>query len=387
MKFQALGSHYDFAWAMRQLFATGSKRHSAQLVQRLERRYGGKAYLYDKGRNALSEAVRVSIHTDTPLIAVNALTCSVVVEAIDDTAATPVYIDVDPHTAHFTADALEKAFHARPAISAVIVQNTYGRPCDIAAIEAVVRKFDALLIEDLAHSIGQTYPDGREVGTVGDLVMLSFGRDKLLDAVNGGALIVRSQHLTETVVAPNRWPRLRTQWQDRIYPILTWKVRSFYVSGLGKALLVAMYKFGLARRSADGGINRSLRLPHWQAKLVLKRLDSLEQTNLQRREHMSTYERYFGDELVSKDGTLRAAIAVADRAQTLKELRAAGYELRDTWYDTPIGPARKYATIAYPTNSLPIAVELAAKLINLPTHSHISTDDIERISAIVRRDV
>lgn len=387
MKFQALGSNYSLSWALRQLFVVGTKKDSKLLIKALETRYGGHAYLYAKGRNALSEAIRICVEDGSSHVVVNGLTCSVVVEAIEDLQATPVYLDVDPSTAHFGSTELESALETRADIGAVIVQNTYGRMCDIAKIEAITRKRNIILIEDLAHSVGQSYPDGREAGTVGDLVMLSFGRDKLLDVVNGGALIVRSPQLNRSVQPASVQPTLLSQFRDRIYPALTIKVRRLYDIVIGKAIMAAMYPTRLAVRSADGGIDRSASLPSWQAKLALARMAEIDQLNDHRRARMSEYERYLGDSLISAGGTIRAAVQVGDRPKTLKLLRDAGYELSDTWYDSPIGPARKYEKIAYPEMSCPNAVALSHTIINLPTHAEISSQDTERIAEIVRRDV
>ncbi|NCU38682.1 DegT/DnrJ/EryC1/StrS aminotransferase family protein, partial [Candidatus Saccharibacteria bacterium] len=330
MKFQALGSNYDLRWAMRQLVATGTEKSSKQLVTALEHRYGGHAYLYSKGRNALSQAVQLCRDDTTSRIAINGLTCSVVVDAIRDADAQPMYLDVDPATAHFDIHTLKNAVAKQEDISAVIIQNTYGRMVDIAPIEEFAKQHDILLIEDLAHSIGQKYPDGREAGTVGDLVMLSFGRDKILDVVNGGALIIRSPKLHHAMQPPQQMPSLLTQFRDRIYPALTWKVRTMYNIGLGKIIHLAMYRLRLAVRSADGIISRSERLPHWQASLINERLAQLDETNEHRRGIMAVYQRYFGDSLISKNGTIRAAVAVENRTGALKALRTAGYELDDT---------------------------------------------------------
>lgn len=387
MKFQALGSNYNFAQAMRQLVAVGNKTSSKQLTKTLEKRYGGHAYLYSKGRNALSQAVRLCRDNEHSYIAINGLTCSVVVEAINESGAQPFYLDVDPTTAHFDAQTLESDIAKQQAISAVVVQNTYGRTVDIAPIEKIAKKHDILLIEDIAHSVGQLYPDGREAGTVGDLVMLSFGRDKILDVVNGGALIVRSPKLHHAMQPPQQTSSLLNQFRDRIYPLLIWIVRTTYSSGAGKAVNVLIYRLGLAVRSSDGGIKRNERMPRWKALLINKQFDQLDLTNEHRRNIMAIYQRYFGDSLISRNGTIRAAIAVNDRETALAELRDAGFVLRDTWYDTPIGPERKYRDLDYPEADCPNAVALAQRIINLPTHQYIRPSDAQKIAEIVRKYV
>jgi len=386
VKFQALGSNYSGAWTLKQLFAIGNRDDHRQLTTMLEQRFDGKAYLYARGRYALAEAIRLACdNTDKPRVAVNALTCSVVIDAIHAAGALPLYIDVDSDTAHFSADSLESALDDQSSVCAVIVQNTYGRMIDIAPIETLAQTHHLTLIEDIAHSIGQSYPDGREAGMVGDLVMLSFGRDKLLDVTNGGALIIRNTSFMARVVAPTNWPNATTQLRDRIYPLLTWLVRHTYAIGLGKLIHFTMYLLKIAIRSAEGEIDTSQRLPNWQAKLALKRFAVLDQLNTRRRERMELYQAYLGESLISRDGTIRAALAVDNRTESLQRLRDAGYELVDTWYDTPIGPASKYKALAYPVDDCPRAVELSKRIINLPTHDQVNYHDIERIAQIVRQ--
>ena len=67
------------------------------------------------------------------------------------------------------------------------------------------RRRGLYLIEDLAHCPGNHYADGPAFGSVGDLVVLSFSRDKQVDAVAGGALIVRNKDLSLSA----RFPRGR----------------------------------------------------------------------------------------------------------------------------------------------------------------------------------
>lgn len=387
MKFQTVGSNYDFTWAMRQLTTVAGKSSGNRLASMLEQRYGGHAYLYSKGRNALSQAVRLSIDSGASGIAVNGLTCSVVVDAVESNDAVPIYLDVDPSTAHFSVETLEATLAKRDDIAAVIIQNTYGRMVDIAPVETLAREHNIILIEDLAHSIGQTYADGREAGTVGDLVMISFGRDKLLDTVNGGALIIRSPQLHMAMQPPRQVPSLLAQFRDRIYPLLSWMVRKTYSIGLGKLLHASIYALKIADHSSDGGIMRNERLPYWQAALAARRFRQLDALNAHRREIMGIYEKAFGGNLLSLRGTIRAALLVDSRTQVFAALRNAHYELNDTWYDAPIGPQRKYQAINYPEATCPHAVKLSMHTINLPTHSCIAPEDARNIVKIVEHYV
>lgn len=387
MRFQASGSNYNFAWTIKQLFASGTPRHSHDLRHALQDRYGGEAVLYAKGRDALAAGIKISLDEKPGLVVVNGMTCSVVVEAVDAAGGDIIYADIDPTTAHYSTAQLEDMLTTHPEIKSIVVQNTFGRMCDIASIEKLASQHNAIIIEDLAHSIGQSYADGREAGTVGDIVMISFGRDKLLDIANGGALIIRNPDMTSRITYPTKQAPAMDRFRDRIYPMLTWKVRKFYGIVIGKVIHRLMFSLKLANHSADGNIHLDRRLSHWQANLAGQRLAVLDSLNTSRQQRMELYEQAFGSKLISQGGTLRAAIKVTDRHAAIAELLKAGFALDDTWYDRPIGPARKYDSSSYPVADCPESVSLSQSIINLPTHDEVDLADISKMIEIVSRYV
>jgi dTDP-4-amino-4,6-dideoxygalactose transaminase len=385
MIFQSLGSNYSFGQAIRLLFMRGKLSDSVALRTALETRYGGKAVLYSKGRGALAAAVAMTADGNDA-VALNSLTCSVVVDAVIDAGATPVFLDVAKKTGHFGATTLEKAAKTDSRISTVIIQNTYGQPCDIAKIEKAAVANGLYIIEDLAHAVGRYYPDGREIGTVGDAAMLSFGRDKILDAVNGGALIVRNKRLLGNLDCPDKLPPSRKQLRDRVYPLLTWIIRTTYAVGIGKLLHFVVHRLRIARQAADGRIRRSETMPDWQAKFALSRFSELEQEITRRTNLISDYQTVLKSTLINPEGTIRASFLVKNQAATHDRLRRENIQADDTWYDTPIGPARKYKRYDFPEKKCPNAMHVSRHVINLPTHRYIDTKTAIKIAKLVEKD-
>lgn len=385
MIFQSVGTNYSFADTVKQLFTVGTKHHSEQLKAQLEADFGGTAVLYSKGRNALSEAVKLVAEGQS--VAVNAMTCSVVIEAIKSADATPCYIDISPKTAHFTAETLSAQLKTNPNIKAVIVQNTYGHPCDIAAIEKVTATHGVAIIEDLAHSLGQTYDDGRKVGTVGALAMLSFGRDKIIDAANGGALIVRDTTLLRHLDAPQAQPSISNQLHDRYYPFVMWLVRMLYPIYIGKVLHAAVEKLHIVRRSASGGINRNHTLPRWQARRVLALYNKLDENLTHRTSIVTYYREHLKSIMLAPNSLVRAALLVNDQKEFWQIMDRHGIFVRDTWYDTPVGPAREYATLNYPEKSYPNAVKCSHLVINLPTHRSMTIKRAAKLVEVIQKEV
>lgn len=386
MLFQAIGAEYTFGQALRLLGMRGKKDAVKLLTTKLGERYGGEATLYYKGRAALAEAVRLATGGEGS-VAVSAFTCYSVPQAVWAAGVQVVYVDVREEDLQFGASELAAALKKHPDIKAVIVQNTLGIPAEMAAIEAAARKQGIVIIEDLAHTVGATYDDGREVGTVGDLTMLSFGRDKAIDTVNGGALIIRNRDFgldRRPNALPNRLQRLR----DRLYPLIAVKTRMLYRIGLGKYFLAGVYKLGLAVRSADGDVDVTQRLPRWHAQRAMAAFESLDKKVAGRRETAGEYERQLNLQpvkaaLASGAVPIRLPLLVDDRDKTLQALKQAGIYVQDVWYDTPVSPERYYAKAKFDEAVCPVATQVAARIMNLPTHSKVRTKDIAHIARVL----
>lgn len=382
MLFLSLGSNYTLRRAIGHLFTFGRSKDSHRLSTELCHRYQAEqAVLYARGRAALSEAVRLATGGKGG-VAVTSLTCYVVIEAIKTAGCEPVYIDVDKTTLHFNANQLRRTLE-KQSVQAVIIQNTLGIPVEINGIVAAARQYKVPIIEDLAHAVGGQYADGRAMGTVGDYAMLSFGRDKLLDTVNGGALLIRTKNHA-AVAVPVEYVSTVQQLRDRIYPIIAWSARRLFPIGLGKYVIAAAYKLRLAVRSADGGTMVGAALPHWQARLAYKQLDTLALDIANRLQNQALYHRYIAHPLLPASTTaIRLPMLVSNRDKVVQEMKRQGVFAEDVWYEVPISPERLYDTVHFPEKDCPIATTLSYHIINLPTHQAVRQDDIKKIAHII----
>ena len=228
--FNSLGSNHTFSFAVRMLFASGGSADEKRLISYLEQRYGGKAILTYKGREALRLALEAI--PGNGAVAINGFTCWAVYQAIRESKNTCQYLDISNESLNFSPEALRTALTNNPSIKAVVIQNTLGTPCDIETIAGMCKEYGVALIEDLAHSIGSVYTSGKEAGSFGDLVILSFSQDKVVDAVSGGALIIRDQAYQPSSVFVRKLP-IRKQLKDRFYPLFTYVIRATHSLGLG----------------------------------------------------------------------------------------------------------------------------------------------------------
>lgn len=388
MLFQSMGARYSLGAALAHLFTVGNAQSNAELKKVLSERYDGEVSLYYKGRDALAAGLRVATGGEGS-VAVTGLTCYSVVQAVEAAGCTPVYVDIRTEDLHYGPGALEAAIEKHEDVKAVVVQNMLGIPADVVGIEKVCEKYGVVLVEDLAHSAGANYADGREVGTVGDLVMLSFGKDKAVDCVNGGALVVRDEAYTidrQRVTQPSTIDDVR----DHLYPLVTWFARSLFSIGVGKYIMAATLRAGLVVRSADGEVNMRREMSSTQAQRAIKELAGLDSRVRVRKENTKQCLALTGASSITAASAPGASLVripylVRDREGVLSEFKAEGIYVEDVWYDIPVAPVRYYKKAHFPESSCPKAVEIAAQLINIPTHENVTNAEYKKIASVLER--
>ena len=107
--------------------------------------------------------------------------------AIRYTGATPVFVDIDPHTRTMDVHRVAGAITTRTR--AVIPVHLFGHPADLDPLLALARPRGVTVIEDASQAHGAEYR-GRRVGGVGDLGCFSFYPTKNLGACGEGGMVV-----------------------------------------------------------------------------------------------------------------------------------------------------------------------------------------------------
>jgi dTDP-4-amino-4,6-dideoxygalactose transaminase/lipid II:glycine glycyltransferase (peptidoglycan interpeptide bridge formation enzyme) len=391
--FNSLGSNYDLATAMRILVSFGGENRRCELNDYLEKRYGGKAVLVYKGRDALTLALEALPEKSLPAgrqghVAFNGYTCLAVYESIVRSGHMPLYLDIAADSLDFSFETLHSAVEIHPDIKAVVIQNTLGIPCDIAPIAQLCRERGIVLIEDLAHSIGARYENGAEAGTVGDFVVLSFSQDKVVDAVSGGALIVRNEKYR--VVLPSEKVSLTQQLKDRLYPRFTWKIRMAYALGIGAPYHAFIRMTGILS-SPFGKAYPSRMLPGWYCVNILRQFRVLEKTATHRKAIADVYVSELSKDIqlqfpTERSSNLRFPILVDNRSALVEHLKKNGVHVSDIWYDAPIAP-KKYMSRAKYADECPQAEKVSERMLNLPTHINVSPEQAMHIAQLVNRCV
>lgn len=96
-------------------------------------------------------------------------------------------------------------------IKAVIPMHTFGHPADLDHLDEVCKKFNLIMIEDAAESLGSFYKN-KHTGNFGFLSILSFNGNKIITTGGSGAILTNSEqhaniakHITTTAKISHPW--------------------------------------------------------------------------------------------------------------------------------------------------------------------------------------
>lgn len=379
--FNSLGSNYDLRFVLKSLLGLGKKADIENLKMLLEERYGGKAYLFYKGREALTFTLELLKLPSDSKIVISGFTCVAVFNAIRKANYEPLCLDLEEAGGlNFTAKSLEECLKKEKNLRVVVVQNTLGYPCEIEKIKSICEKNNLILIEDLAHSVGARYENGEEAGTVGDFTVFSFSQDKIIDAICGGALVVRgNKYLNLDADVEIHAPK--TQIRDRFYPLITLKIRFLYGLEIGKIYHSIVKRFGLLTNIMNESFYNYYKLPSFYAMLALTSFANLNNQLLHRRKIAQIYNTTLPgkilmfpkdktQEAVSLSSNLRFPIFVDNREPLIKSLKKRGINVADIWY-SDVAP------------QCPNAVNDSKKILNLPTHINVSESKAREIARLI----
>lgn len=372
--FNSLGSNYNFNFVLKALFLEDNGKYKKELEGYLSGKFNGKALLTYKGRQALEIALRILNLPKDSLAAINGFTCFAVYKAIVDAGLKPAYIDIADGNLNFSPQQLEQSLQKNPKIKVVIIQNTLGYPAEVEKIAQICKANNIILIEDLAHGVG---------GEFGDFVALSFSQDKLIDAVSGGALIVRNKNYRSKIPADMEQ---KDSVKDRFYPLFTYLIRNTYQFGLGKIIHAVLKSFNLL--SSPMASQNGIAL--WSSKLAQEQLGNLESNLDHRRKIAAVYSQNIDKKIlfeklvknITVSTNLRFPIFVDNRQGLINFLKKESIFVSDIWYDAPIAP-KKYMNQTDYNGECPNSEKISEKILNLPTHRNVTEKDAGKISKFI----
>jgi len=354
-------------------------------------------YFFNSGRSALFVFLK-SLHLKIgDEVIMQSFTCNAVVNPILWAGGKPMYTDID-ETFNLDIQSLEK--NITQNTKAIIVQNTFGIPARIDKILEIAKKHSILVIEDCAHALGATYKK-QKVGTFGDVAFFSFGRDKVISSVYGGALMINNDLLKknfENEYKNIQRPSVFWTLQQLLHPLITYVALGMYNFG-GKYVLFGAQKIHLLSKAVSKIENFGKKpqylpcfLPDSLAALALNQFKKLDNLNLHRRNLARIYEKNFKDRddvLYIEhydEGTiwLRYPIMHSDADKIKKEAELRGMILGD-WYREVIAPeGTNMETMNYQLGKNKTAEYVASKVLNLPTNIRTSQMEAQEVASLVK---
>lgn len=350
------------------------------------------AYVFDSGRSALYFALQALGIGKGDAVLVQAYTCVVVINAITQLGATPVYVDIGADYNMDPVDAGKKI--TPPNVKALIIQHTFGVPANIDALVALARTHGVATIEDAAHALGARY-NGQLVGTFADIGMFSFGSDKIVSCVRGGALITKDAAIAA---------RIKTLQNSLAQPSLIQTVRhlvhvpvfalgkALYGIGVGKLLLAFFKQLHLVNKivypaEKRGGVTPTYpaRLANSLAHILTLQLVDLDMRNTHRIQLAQLYRAGIHNPRITVPALVSGSVYVrfplqVDSPKALHAYAKKHNIILGDWYQQVVAPADTDPTCTqYVPGNCPTAESLAQHSINLPTNRFITTQDAQRI--------
>jgi len=178
------------------------------------------------GTSALHISLKLAGVKEGDEVLTQALTFVATVNAISYCGAKPIFVDSDMNNLGMSAEKLEQFLRnetvigddgfchnkttGRRIVSCVPV-HIFGHSVRIDKICEICNKYNILVIEDSAESLGSYYK-GQHTGTFGIIGVLSFNGNKVITTGGGGMILTndeelakRAKHITTTAKIPHKW--------------------------------------------------------------------------------------------------------------------------------------------------------------------------------------
>ena len=142
-----------------------------------------------------------------------ALTFSTSVGCLIKNNLVPVFTDVEPLTYCIDCSQIEPLITNKTV--AILAPNLMGNICDWIKIREIADKYNLIVIEDSADTLGATL-DGKSTGSFADMSITSFYGSHIINcAGNGGALIINNKEVFEKAKLLRSWGRSSSLFDER----------------------------------------------------------------------------------------------------------------------------------------------------------------------------
>ena len=356
--------------------------HIAELRMALAELLHRKAYLFDSGRSALLAGLQaMDLQPDDEVI-IQGYTCVAVPNAVMAAGGTPVYADIQEKSLNIDPVSVRSCI--TPRTRAIICQHTFGIPADTSALRLICNEHSLALIEDRAHTI--PLPDTSEARSQdGDIVILSFGRDKAISGVAGGAMLTQHDAIANNLDQMERNAQPLSRWEilNLIgYPLRYQCAKWIWPTGLGKVYLRLLQLLRLlppvlTSQEKQGKPSQTLQaMPNACAGLVHQQLELLEAFSVHRQKLATLYTTavqtngWMTPKLMHSAKAPQKYILLIPEANAVRAtLKRQQVYLDDGWCNAVVNPLSvDQSAVRYTAGQCPVAESVCKRVLALPTH-------------------
>lgn len=287
------------------------------------------------------------------------LTFSASANPVKYVGATPVFIDSEYETWNMDPNALRKAFETHKKPKAVVVVHLYGNPAKIDEITDICNEYGVTLIEDAAEALGSTYR-GKECGTFGKFGALSFNGNKIITTSGGGMLLCKDKEDAAHALKLATQAREPAPWYQH--------------EEIG-------YNYRMSNICA--GIGRG------QAKVLAARIKQKQAIFERYGKNLAGLPLKMQPQLECAESNRWLSVLALDKgcgiapSEMLKRLADENIEGRHLWKPMNMQPVFADADFIS-AHEHAACDDLFARSLCLPSDTKMSTDDIDRVSAVIR---
>jgi len=194
--------------------STQMGNYSRQFESEIAKLFDKKHCLYvNSGSSALYIGVEAFGFKKGSEVITPALTFGTSIGCIVKNDLIPVFVDVEPNTFNIDVSKIECMINEKTV--AILAPNLMGNICRWDKIREIADKYDLIVIEDSADTLGATYKN-KSSGSYSDMSITSFYGSHIINcAGNGGALLLNDDKVTEEAKLLRSWGRSSSLYDEK----------------------------------------------------------------------------------------------------------------------------------------------------------------------------
>lgn len=293
--------------------------------------------------------------------------------------AVPVFIDSEYETWNMDPEALEKAFSLYPDTRIVVAVHLYGTPIKLKEIQDVCNKYNAVLIEDAAESLGAKY-EGKQTGTFGKYNIISFNGNKIITTSGGGMFLTDDESAAEYVRKISTQAREKASWYQHEEIGYNYRMSNI-VAGIGRGQLIHLDEHINRKKSIfehyregfkdlpikmNPFIEGKMEPNYWLSCLLINQKNMCEQI---RADNKATYHKEIGKTCPT---------------EILEKLTRLNAEGRPIWKPMHMQPVFRNTDIVRVNEHISIAADIFDRGVCLPSDINMSIEEQNVIIETIR---